>query len=165
MKKLIPVLLLMSTAGNFLAHADSKEKAIELMNALEIRKNIDASMAQVMSFSERMIESQNLAPEVESAAKATSKLTMQATIDAMNAIQWEAMFADIYATVFSEEEIQGLIDFYHSPLGMKLLEKQPELMAATMQKMQVEMAKFMPQIQQAAIQAVEQAKAKSGENP
>ena len=63
--------------------------------------------------------------------------------------------------MFTEEELQGLIDFYKSPVGNKFLEKQPELMAATMNRMQTEMAKIMPKIQEAAMTAVQEAKEKN----
>ena len=69
------------------------------------------------------------------------------------------MFAEIYSDVFTEDEIQGIIDFYKSPIGQKMLEKQPELTGATMQKMQVEMAKIMPAIQKAAMEAITEAQA------
>lgn len=139
--------------------SEASAKAVELMKLLEIRKNIDASMAQVMAFSEQMIDSQDLDPEVAAVAKKSSKVSMEATLEAMQNMEWEAMFADIYSKVFTADEIQGLIDFYNAPLGQKLLEKQPELMAATMQKMQIEMSKFMPQIQEAAMKAIQEAKA------
>ena len=165
MKKILTSLLLLaSVLPAFASDTDvASEKAIELMQLLEIRKNIDASTSQVLAFTERMIESQNLPPEAEALAKQSSRIGSQVTLDAMKNMEWEVMFADIYAQVFSAEEIQGLIDFYGTPLGQKLLEKQPELMAATMQKMQVEMGKFMPQIQAAAMQAIEKAKASSAQ--
>jgi len=159
MNKSTPILLLLSLTLGSISFADSKAKAIELMNALEIRKNIDTSMAQVIGFSDKMIEAQNLDPETKNEAINASHKTLQATIEAINGIDWESIFADIYAEVFAEDEIQGLIDFYHSPVGKKLLEKQPQLMGATMTRMQTEMAKFMPQVQQAAMQAVQEAKA------
>jgi len=165
MKKLLPLILAFAMVIPSMA-ADTSEantKAIELMKLLEIRKNIDASMAQIMAFSDQMIDSQNLDPEVAALAKKSSKGSMEATIEAMQNMEWEAMFADIYSNVFSAEEIQGLIDFYETPLGKKLLEKQPELMAATMQKMQGEMSKFMPKIQAAAMKAVQEAKAEKVE--
>jgi len=50
-----------------------------------------------------------------------------------------------------------IIDFYKSPVGKKMLEKQPELVAATMQRMQTEMAKLMPKIQAATMSAIQDA--------
>ena len=60
--------------------------------------------------------------------------------------------------MFTEDELQDLIDFYKSPLGQKMLKKQPELMKATMQKMQVEMSKVMPKIQADIKKAIEEVK-------
>jgi hypothetical protein len=51
-----------------------------------------------------------------------------------------------------------VIDFYKSPVGAKFIEKQPELMAQTMQKMQVEMAKIMPKIQADVQKAIQESK-------
>jgi len=60
--------------------------------------------------------------------------------------------------VFTEKELQAVIDFYKSPVGAKFIEKQPELMAQTMQKMQVEMAKIMPKIQADVQKAIQESK-------
>lgn len=140
-----------------LTFADTKEKAVELMKVMEVRKQIDIAMKQVEGFSDKMIEAQNLDPKIKEAAKTASKKSISETLKVMQEIKWENIFADIYTKVFTEEELQGLIDFYKSPLGKKMLEKQPELMAATMNKMQAEMSKFMPKIQEATMSALKEA--------
>jgi len=150
------VLLLLSLFAP-LVDASSLEKAEELMQLMEIRKNIDASQAQITDMMSQMIASQGLSEEETQEAIQLSKQSMDSTFEAMKEIDWEKMFGEIYASVFSEEEIQGLIDFYKSPVGQKFLEKQPELMAATMQKMQGEMMKIMPQIQADVMKAIEEA--------
>jgi len=40
--------------------------------------------------------------------------------------------AQIYATHFTEAELKGLLDFYHSPLGQKMLDQEPKVMDETM---------------------------------
>jgi hypothetical protein len=150
---IITLSLLFST----FALAGVKEKAVELMELMEIRKNIDASMGQISSYMEQMIESQDLDPKAKEAVKAASKKSMAETFQAMKEMNWESMFGEIYSEVFTEEELQGLIDFYKSPVGKKFLEKQPELMDATMTRIQTEMAKFMPMIQEATMTAVQEA--------
>ncbi len=156
MKKI--VLLLLPFFISATVFADAHAKAVELMKLMEIRKNIEASTGQIKQFSNSMIDSQGLAPEETKAAKAAAEKSMEAALGAIQEIDWEGMFASIYAEVFSEEEIQGLIDFYQSPVGKKFLDKQPELTAATMQKMQLEMAKIMPAIQQATMEAITEVK-------
>jgi hypothetical protein len=157
MKKTLTLILSLFIAGA--AFADAHSKAVELMKLMEIRKNIDASMGQIQQFSASMIDSQGLDPEAAAQAKKVAAKSTEVSMNAIKEMNWEGMFAEIYAEVFTEEEIQGMIDFYKSPVGQKMLAKQPELAAATMQKMQVEMAKVMPAIQQAAMEAVAEAQA------
>ncbi|MGB0414815.1 MAG: DUF2059 domain-containing protein [Coraliomargarita sp.] len=157
MKKVSLILLPFFMAAS--VFADAQEKAVELMKLMEIRKNMEASKGQLMQFSSSMIDSQGLSAEEARKAKAAAGKSTAAAFDAMSQIDWEGMFASVYAKVFTEEELQGLLDFYQSPVGQKFLDKQPELTAATMQKMQLEMAKVMPQIQQTTMQAITEAKA------
>jgi hypothetical protein len=76
----------------------------------------------------------------------------------MKSVDWNKMFAEVYAEVFTAEEIDGLIKFYKSPLGQKLLAKEPQLTKATMAKMQVEMAKIMPKLQANMAKAIANSK-------
>lgn len=137
--------------------ADSLSKARELMEAMELTKTMEDTFAQMEGFAEQMVDAQGLPEEEAKKAKEIATTSMKASFEAVANMDWGEMFADVYASVFTEDELQGLIDFYHSTLGKKFLEKQPELMAATMEKMQVEMAKIMPQIQADIQKAIEAA--------
>lgn len=53
----------------------------------------------------------------------------------------------LYGTVFSESELQDIIQFYQSAAGQKLLKRQPELMQNTMQLMQQRMQALQPKLQ------------------
>jgi len=157
--RLIPVvlsLLLCSFSG-----ASSLEKAKELMQLMEITEQLDSTQEQIGAFAEQMVDSQGLTQEEAEKAKRLARKSMDASFDAM--IPWEEMFAEVYASVFTEPELQGIIDFYQSPVGQKFLEKQPELMQATMQQMQGEMAKHMPKIQADIQAAIEEAQASDPE--
>ena len=156
MKKQIAIIaILASSVISQIAFGNSTGKAKELMNLLEITKNIDSSFEQVQGFADQMINSQGLTPEQAKLAREESKKAMKSY---MKSIDWESMFAEIYASVFTEKELQAVIDFYKSPVGAKFIEKQPELMAQTMQKMQVEMAKIMPKIQADVHKAIQESK-------
>ncbi|MDA3799774.1 MAG: DUF2059 domain-containing protein [Kiritimatiellae bacterium] len=139
--------------------ATAQDKAKELMKILNISKSIDSSFAEVSKFSSQMIKAQDLSPEEKVKAKQYMEKSMTATFSEMKTIDWDKMFADVYASVFTAEEIDGLIKFYKSPLGQKLLAKEPELTKATMQKMQVEMAKIMPKLQANMAKAISEAQA------
>jgi len=65
-------------------------------------------------------------------------------------LSWERLksdYEDIYTDVYTEEELQGLVDFYKSPIGQKFVKKNPELMMKMMQISQKQTMEFLPKIQ------------------
>lgn len=134
------------------------EKAKELVSAMQMTKAMDSSFEQIVQFSDQMVDAQNLSAEEAAKAKELSKKSMEITFAKVKNIDWVTMFSEIYAEVFSQKELQELINFYLSPIGQKMIEKQPQLMQATMRKMQVEMGKIMPEIQRDIQKAIEDAK-------
>jgi len=156
MKSLLTVLILVASPFCF-ANEGREKKSRELMSLMKMTETLEKTIGQMSSFTDGLIDSQNLDEETKKGAKAIMEKTMESSMKEMMTLDWEGMFAEIYSEVFTEEELQGLIEFYKSPVGQKFLEKQPELAAATMQKMQGQMAKIMPKIQAAAKKAVEDA--------
>ena len=122
-------------------------KAEELMSLLNIDKNMQGAFAQVEKMQEQMMDSKSLSPEEKEKQAKMRKNILEITKSIFN---WETLkpaFIQIYAGTFSEEELQGMIEFYKTPVGQKWIEKQPELQAATMQKMQSLMLEAQPKIQ------------------
>lgn len=65
-------------------------------------------------------------------------------------MSWEKIkndYIDLYLTVYSKEEIEGLIAFYEAPLGRKVIEKMPELMAQSMWISQKHLVRIIPEIE------------------
>ena len=65
-------------------------------------------------------------------------------------LSWEKMkdlYVQAYRETFSQEEIDGLIAFYQTPVGQSFVSKQPELTKRTMTIMQQRMAPMMQRIQ------------------
>jgi hypothetical protein len=83
-------------------------------------------------------------------------------------LSWEKMkdrYVQAYRETFSQEEIDGLIAFYRTPVGQSFVSKQPELMKRTMTILQQRMAPMMQRIQKMSEEtALELQKAKA-ENP
>ena len=119
------------------------------MRLLNIDKNLQGALAQVEKMQEQMMETKNLPPEAKEKQVKMRKKILEATKSIFN---WETLkpaFIQLYAETFTEEELQGMIEFYKTPVGQKWIEKQPELQAATMQKMQAIMREAQPRIQEA----------------
>lgn len=79
---------------------------------------------------------------------------IQKDMQEMNALvraemSWDKMeepLIALYGNVFSEAELQDIIEFYQSPAGQKMLKRQPELIQGTMVMMQQQMQSLMPKI-------------------
>ena len=62
---------------------------------------------------------------------------------------WDKIKPDLvklYTTNFSEAELKGLIEFYQSPLGKKVMEKMPTLSAQSAQMTQGRLEKAVPEV-------------------
>lgn len=64
----------------------------------------------------------------------------------MNRERISASQVAIYSHVFTESEIEALIEFYSTPIGQKYIAKQPEIAGEMMQEMQSIMEEMMPKI-------------------
>jgi hypothetical protein len=89
----------------------------------------------------------------------------QATLDKQQAkmsdilkeeLSWDKVkdqYVQAYREMFSQEEIDGLIAFYQTPVGQSLMNKQPELANRTMAILQQRMAPVMQRIQKMSEEA------------
>ncbi|MBC3934009.1 DUF2059 domain-containing protein [Undibacterium rugosum] len=66
--------------------------------------------------------------------------------EAMDWDKLESMFIGIYQDSLSQEEIDGLIQFYRSPVGQASLTKMPQIMLKTNQQIQVTLLPMMDKI-------------------
>lgn len=115
------------------AHLKLSEK---LLTVMELQKTIEQSFGAV----KKMIPGQD---NPTGASKRALDMIMKE-------LSWENIKADyiqLYAEVFTESEIQGLIKFYQSPAGQAFVKKQPELTQKSMMLSQKMMMKIMPQLQ------------------
>lgn len=126
-----------------------KDKLVEEMLVLsgtpETLKNLPA---QIMQMQTGMINQQSgLTPEKKEKLLAFQKKIMQKVMDV---ISWEKMKNDyiaLYADVYSEEELTALINFLKSPVGQKMMQKNPQLMQNAMAMMQQKMQKLAPELE------------------
>jgi hypothetical protein len=139
---------------------ETRAAAVKLMSLLEMDKNFDNSMQQAVKMQEGMVEQMDLSDAEKVEARQAMARSMKVALEKFSWEKMEGMFVDIYAEVFTTEELEGIIAFYETSAGKKFIAKQPELMAKTMEKMQTVMAELMPAIQQEAMKVHEEIKAK-----
>ena len=63
---------------------------------------------------------------------------------------WEKLkpaYVDLYASEYTEEQVDGILAFYKSPIGQALLDKTPELITKSTAIVQARMQDFGPRVQ------------------
>lgn len=117
MKKIMSIAFLLGVC--FLSNAQANKNDVKTF--LELNGNFDGYKELIEQFSDQLSDSKR-----ESFKKDTKIFIEQiAKAD-----------IDRYAAVFSQDEILKLIEFYRSPLGRKLVEKNKELMRVSASEIQ-----------------------------
>ena len=169
MKIRILMVMMMLVAGSVFsqtATTESRVAAERLLQTLKMDEQFDSSMRQVVNMQMGMFDKQtDLSADKKEALRKSMETSFNSILGKFSWKKMKGMFIDIYAEVFTKEELDGIIAFYESPAGQKFVVKQPELMKVTMQKMQGLMAEIMPEIQKNTAKAMEQVKAEMEAKP
>lgn len=130
----------------------SKKSVEELMELTEVSKMMDAMQGQIGNMFNGMSKQMNISEKEKPAFDKYMKKIGDLLAKDMN---WEAIkepMIEIYSKHFTEEEVQGLINFYQSNLGKSMTKKMPLIMQDSMLISQELMKEFMPKIQALAIE-------------
>lgn len=155
MRRWVAVLMVVVVLGGSQARADEaskRAKAQDLFTTLRM----DRTMAQIMEMVMRQVKQQTqsmpgadqMTPEQKQRLDEFQKHVFQVTEEAVGWKALEPEYVDLYASTYSEEELDGILAFYKSPVGQAMLAKTPELATKSMQIAQRRMAEFQPKLQQ-----------------
>lgn len=146
------------------------ENVIRKMNFSQMMQRvIEQQKKMAINFSKQMAArlGQNVTPEelAEYQDKVMDLMFNQESIDKM-----KEDFTRIYSEVFSKEELQGLADFYTTPAGLALVDKQPVVQQKFSEAVMPRLMAVMPEVQKlgqefAAKIAAKAAAAKPAEAP
>ncbi|MCQ4275447.1 DUF2059 domain-containing protein [Stutzerimonas degradans] len=139
------ILSLASVAANAdqASHARNAERFLQLANADRLAVPVYAQVQQM--FAQRFAETQ--APENKKALLERYQAKADTALD--KAIGWKKLepeLVNLYTSQFTEQELAGLIEFYESPLGKKMLDKLPELNARSAQLTQKKLEAAVPEV-------------------
>ena len=153
MKRWIAVLVLVMAVGSGVARADEASKQAkvrELFVAMRMQHNLDQMLNSIQR---QVVEVAQISPDVDKLTPEQKRLTKEFVNSAMkivtDSVGWGALepaYVKLYADTYSEEEIDGILAFYKSPVGQKMLEMTPELSAGGMQIVEGRMGEFQPKI-------------------
>jgi len=92
----------------------------------------------------------------------------KANVALEKAVGWDKIKPDLiklYTTNFSEAELKGLIEFYQSPLGKKVMEKMPTLSAQSAQMTQGRLEKAVPEVNKLLAEMMEKVDPAAAKKP
>ncbi|ENW95811.1 DUF2059 domain-containing protein [Acinetobacter sp. NIPH 298] len=154
MKKLIPTLVLgAAICMPAFAQQASKESVKELLKITKSEQLIDQmseQMNMMMSSSiEQMTQGQNLTTKQELAIINYSQELAKIMQQDLTWAKLEPDMIKIYVEEFTQEEINGMLKFYKTPVGQSTINKMPIIMQKSMQIGYKQINEVTPKIMQA----------------
>jgi uncharacterized protein len=169
MRRYVSVLLTVFMVGCCCARADEASKRAKAEQLFMLLR-MDTMMDQLMSGVKRQVR--QITESMPGADTATPEQKKQMTdfqqrvMDVVNQkIGWKALepdFISLYASTYTEEELDGIITFYKSPAGQKMIEKTPELTTKSTQITQQKMTELQPVLNQMVQDFMKQMAATTG---
>jgi hypothetical protein len=139
--------LLCSAAPILADEAGKKAKIEEMLRLTHYDQMMQQMLEQMKSMQLEQLKKSDLPAEARAQSEEVQQKTMALVADRMSYEKIKPMFVQIYADVFSEEEIDGIVSFYKSPSGKAMLEKMPLLMQRVMPMMQKLSSDLQPEMQ------------------
>ena len=146
--KSIPVYLIIGLAFlwcAFPARADDASKSAKAEELLQLMQG-----DQIMKMMEPVMKGMLAQADKDMPAEQRAKVgDMQEKILALVAVSFgkiKPALGKVYTDTYTEQEIDGILAFYKSPIGMALLQKMPELMQRSTPLMMQMMSDLQPEL-------------------
>ena len=142
---ILALMLVLPTTA--LAEGKTREQlALEIVSKMKTDDQFDEMLESIVSMQQQILK-QGDAGENDAKMDALVK-ELNTTLKAEFSKTMKQDMATAYASVFTAEELQGLLDFYDSPIGKKYVEKTPELTKKSTELQQKTFAKMWPKIEE-----------------
>jgi hypothetical protein len=139
---------------------ESIEKLLVAMNVESMVANIQArANAAVKNGMQNALRGQVTTPEQQ---KIMDDLAKKISTDVGGELSWANMkplYTQVYSETFTQEEIDGLTQFYESPTGKVFVAKVPQVMDKTMVLMQARIGPLMRNLQKSIMDSAKEIRA------
>lgn len=152
MKKMIVFALVLLFCLPLSAIADDasrRQLAEQFLNINKVKDQVDLMYGKIEGIIFSQLEAIDIPDEREKNLQAMQKIALDLLFEGLSWDKLKDEYIQLYADTFTEEELQGIIDFSKSPLGQKMAEKSPILMQRSMEIGRQHAQQVMPQVQKA----------------
>lgn len=165
----VAVLCLSVPGSHAQADAAKRAKVEQLFTVMRLDHTMDQIMTAIQQQTSAVLRS---APGYAQMTPQQKRISQQFQSKVMalatQSVGWKAMepeMVTLYASTYSEQEIDGLLAFYKSPVGQTMLEKTPELTQKSMAIAQQRAGALQPRLQQLLVEFTKEYEAASPAKP
>jgi hypothetical protein len=155
MKRIALVILAIFLAAPSIAHADEASKRVkiqELFTTLHLDRTMklvmDAVLKQVKDASQQQLVGVTLTDAQQKKFDDFQQKVFDLVNDQMSWPKIEPDYIKLYNDAYTEEQIDGILSFYKSPVGQAMIDKTPDLTTKSLQISQGRMQAIQPQLRQ-----------------
>jgi hypothetical protein len=163
MSKFVLFLASLVFAASVYAAPASDASIDTLLTITKVERMLDGMFAgldpMMRQMSTSMLKGQKLNPEQQRSLDNMMKKMSAVMRDEMSWAKMRPMYLQIYRETFTQEEVDGMIAFYRTPVGVATIDKMPAAMQKSMTLMQARMGPVMERMNAAMQQAIADAKA------
>ncbi|MCH7335956.1 DUF2059 domain-containing protein [Acinetobacter sp. NIPH 2699] len=165
MRKLIAPLIIAATISMpAFAQQASKESVKELLKITKSEQLIDQSNEYIYKFTASSIEQATQGQAISAKQKKAIENYSQNIANIVKRdFTWEKLEPEmikIYVEEFTQAEINGMLEFYKTPVGQSTIDKMPIVMQKSMQLGYTQMNELTPKIMQETEKLAKELKAK-----
>ncbi len=149
LKSIIITILVATSSITSFAYAQtaSKQSVKELIKVMQLRNQVDKMFDLMEQDIAKTYEKMGLGLKLQKKdaqqLNQTSKKLAQIMREEMSWEKIQKIYVKVYQENLTQEEVDGLIDFYRTPVGQSVLDKMPRLAKSSMQAVQ---RKIMPSV-------------------
>jgi uncharacterized protein len=148
----VAVLVMLAVHPSWAEENTKQALAKELFSAMDMEKQMEEGMGQAKQMHKELMAKM---PSLQN-ADGTS-MEVEDPFKDLNTDALSNDFTMIYAEVLTEEELQGLINFYKSDVGRKYVQKMPEITRRMMQVNQARTQEIQAKLQERIKASIERA--------
>ncbi len=127
--------------------AEKAELAMEIIELTNVSKIMDQVKAQALQMQNNVMAQLDIPEDQEEKSMAFQKKLHNRIFEIMGFENMEKEYIDLFTSVYTTEELEGLVAFYKSPTGRSMIEKQPVIIRKVMELTRRKMEVLIPEIE------------------
>jgi hypothetical protein len=145
------------------ANSEKEALSAEMMGMMQMDRMMSQMKVQVDRMIGQMNSQFNIPEHANADYKSFQKRVMAKAFEIMDFEGAKDDIQALFAELFTLEELKGIVEFYKSPAGQSMLDKQPQVMQRSFEITQEKMKALIPELQAMSREFSETMKEKYGE--